>query len=266
MKACSSLWARFVQPCNSALLTARIWEVGAPHETWTISADPDLSGCREGIPHSWAPFQATLFLNEYLPHYFTLETITSFRILRLKAQCILLTTQKHDVPPKAFNPVPPTEIPLSAAWPCWLAYATEQTLSLIPSGLCKINIHHRHSTWSIFVSGAGSYIEICGCKQQVGVTEPAFQETPKLSQMDAKKQLLRTVMQRSFIDFIGFIFRCNDHQFPSWCTLPNTKCSQSCAKAQEMVTTAEHIKWNLSLVHTNNFTCKLTDSFQLFPL
>lgn len=99
---------------------------------------------------------------------------------------MLLTTQKHNVPPKAFNPAP-TETPLSAVWPSWLAHAAEQILSLVPSGLCKIKIHHRHSTWYIFVLAAGSYIAICGCKQLVEVTEPAFQETPKQSQDRCKK-------------------------------------------------------------------------------
>ena len=100
--------------------------------------------------------------------------------------CKLLTTQKHDVPPKAFNPAS-TEIPLSAAWPSWLAHAAEQILSLIPLGLCKIKIHHRHSTWYIFILGPGSYIVICGCKQLVEVTERTLQETPKQSQDGCKK-------------------------------------------------------------------------------
>lgn len=75
-----------------------------------------------------------------------------------------------------------TEIPLSAAWPSWIACAAEQIPSLIPSSLCKIKIHHRHRTGCIFVLGTGSYVAICGCEQQVEVTEPAFQELPKQSQ------------------------------------------------------------------------------------
>lgn len=98
---------------------------------------------------------------------------------------MLLTAQKHDVPPKAFKSAP-TEIPLSAAWSSWLARVAEQILSLVPSGLCKIKIRHRHSTWYIFVLGAGSYVAICGCEQLVEVTEPAFQETPKQSQDGCK--------------------------------------------------------------------------------
>lgn len=70
----------------------------------------------------------------------------------------------------------------SAAWPSWIACAAEQIPSLIPSSLCKMKIHHRHSTGYIFVSGTGSYIAICGCEQRVEVTEPAFQEIPKQSQ------------------------------------------------------------------------------------
>lgn len=159
-----------------------IWEVWAHQETWTIWADPDLPGGEEGILHSPNTFSCDFFLEwVFFPLFFQWKQL--FLETRLKGPLFVTDnseTHTH-TKKKAFNPAP-TEIPLSAAWPSWIACAAEQIPSLIPSSLCKIKIHHRHRTGYIFVLGTGSYVAICGCEQRVEVTEPAFQEIPKQSQ------------------------------------------------------------------------------------
>lgn len=92
-----------------------------------------------------------------------------------------------------------------------LGPAAEQAPSLIPPGWCKLRIHHRHSTWFIFVSGAGSYIAICGCDQQQRLQNQRFRRHQSKVKRDARRQMLSSVVLGSFIDFNSFIFRCNDH-------------------------------------------------------
>lgn len=161
----------------------------------------------------------------------------------------------------------PYRIPLSAAWPSRLARAAEQALSLVPSGLCKIKIHHRHSTWCIFVLGAGSSIAICGCEQLLEVTEPAFRETPEQSQ-DVCKAADAQLCNAEDLCWLQRLYNSSAMITNLWpgayCQIPGVP--QSHAKAQETVTTTEQVKWNLSLAHTNNFMCKLAHAFQFFSL
>lgn len=100
---------------------------------------------------------------------------------RLKGPLLVTDNSETQCSSKSLQPFNP-EIPLSAAWPSWIACAAEQIPSLIPSSLCKIKIHHRHGTGYSFVLETGSDIAICGWEQWVEVTEPAFQEIPKQGQ------------------------------------------------------------------------------------
>lgn len=178
MKACSSLWAGFVQPCNSALPTDQNLRVmGTPgnmnHLSWSWLTR--WWGRDSSFPKH---LLVSLFFLKWVFFLLFFQWKQLFLESRLKDLLLVTDNSETQCSSKSLQPFNP-ETPLSAAW---IACAAEQIPSLIPSSLCKIKIHHRHSTGYSFVLGTGSDIAICGWEQWVEVTEPTFQEIPKPSQ------------------------------------------------------------------------------------
>lgn len=132
MKACSSLWAGFVQPCNSALPTdPNLRGMGTPgsvnHFSWSWLIR--LWGRDFSFPQHLL-MGLTSFLNEYFSYYFPVETIDLLES-RLKGPTYVTDNSKPRRSSKSHQPCP-CRTPLSAAWPSWLTHAAEQALSLVP--------------------------------------------------------------------------------------------------------------------------------------
>lgn len=138
MKACSSLWAGFVQPCNSALSNRPKFErYEHTRKCEPFQLIPTSQAVRKGFLIPRVPSHVTNFFLKWVfsPSYSSGNNYF-FQINAKRLSVRYWQFGNTMFPPKALSPAP-TEIPLPAAWPYWLVHAAEQILSLGPSGLVK---------------------------------------------------------------------------------------------------------------------------------
>lgn len=142
-----------------------------------------------------------------------------------------------------------------------LGPAAEQAPSLVPRGWCKLKPHHTHSTWCIFVSGAGSCIAICGCEQQWRLQNQHFRRHQSKVKRDARRQMLSSVVLGSFIDFNSFTLRSNDHpsglaHIAKYQVFPNPTPRQPLSNSSEIyhwhILITSYANWP---THSNSFPC-----------